>query len=207
MDVHDAIRKRRMVRAYDPTRAVDDRALDRILDAARRGPSAGNSQPVDLLVLTDDADRARFWDLSFPIPEKRASFRWQGLFDAPVVVIPLIEPDAYARRYRQPDKAGTGLQDLEAWPAPYWWIDGGAAVENLLLAVVGEGLGALFFGLFVHEAEILETFGVPAGRRALGAITVGHPAPDEPGRSTALARRTLEDTVHRGRWRAPSGPS
>lgn len=189
-----------MVRAYDRARPVDPAALDRVLDAARRGPSAGNSQPVDLLVLTDEADRVRFWDLSFPIPDKRAEFRWQGMFDAPVVVVPLIEPAAYARRYSRPDKAGTGLDDLDAWPAPYWWIDGGAAVENLLLAAVAEGLGALLFGLFVHEAEILAAFGVPDGHRALGAVTIGHPAPDEPGRSSTLARRTLDQVVRRGRW-------
>lgn len=199
MELHDAIRRRRMVRAYQP-RPVDGDVLDRVLDAARRGPSAGNSQPVDLLVLTDEGDRARFWDLSFPVPEARARFRWQGMFEAPVIVVPLVEPAAYARRYSQADKAGTGLDDLDAWPVPYWWIDGGAAVENLLLAAVAEGLGALFFGLFVHEAEILATFGVPAGHRALGAITVGHPAPDEPGRSSPLERRSLADTVHRGRW-------
>lgn len=188
-----------MVRAYDE-RPVDAVALDRVLDAARRGPSAGNSQPVDLLVLSSPDDRARFWDLSFPVPEARARFRWQGLFDAPVVVVPLVEPAAYARRYSQPDKAGTGLDELDAWPVPYWWIDGGAAVENLLLAVVGEGLGALFFGLFVHEAELLRAFGVPKGHRALGAVTIGHPAPDGPGRSSTLARRPLGDVVHRGSW-------
>lgn len=188
-----------MVRAYD-VRPVDAQVLDRVLDAARRGPSAGNSQPVDLLVLEAADDRARFWDLSFPVPEARARFRWQGMFDAPVVVVPLVEPAAYSRRYAQPDKVKTGLHDLDAWPAPYWWIDGGAAVENLLLAAVAEGLGALLFGLFVHEAEILEAFGVPAGHRALGAVTIGHPAPDEPGRSARLDRRSLEETVHRGRW-------
>ena len=208
MDVHEAIRKRRMVRAYDPA-PLDPATLDRVLDAARRGPSAGNSQPVDLLVLTEPEDRGSFWDLSFPIPDARASFRWQGLFEAPVVVLPLVEPDAYARRYGKPDKARTGLHDLDAWPAPYWWIDGGAAVENLLLAAVAEGLGALLFGLFgpgvqggprSREREILDAFGVPAGHRALGAITLGRPAPDEPGRSSTMTRRTLEEVVHRGRW-------
>jgi nitroreductase len=199
MELHEAIRHRRMVRAYEP-RPVDDTVLQRVLDAARRGPSAGNSQPVDLLVLDAPADRARFWDLSFPVPEARARFRWQGLFDAPVVVVPLVEPAAYARRYSQPDKARTGLHDLDAWPAPYWWIDGGAAVENLLLAAVAEGLGALLFGLFAGEASILEAFGVPDGHRALGAVALGHPAPDEPGRSSSLTRRSLADIVHRGRW-------
>jgi nitroreductase len=188
-----------MVRAYE-RRSVDPDALDRVLAAARRAPSAGNSQTVDLLVLDAEEDRARFWDLSFPIAEARASFTFQGMFDAPIVIVPLIEPEAYARRYAEPDKVRAGLDRLEAWPAPYWWIDGGAAVMNVLLAAVDEGLGALFFGLFVHEDEILRAFGVPEGYRALGAITLGHPLPDVPGVSSGRARRTLDEVTHRGRW-------
>jgi len=185
-----------MVRAYD-SRPVDEDVLDRVLDAARWAPSAGLSQPVDLLVLTSPEDRIRFWDLSFPV---RADYAWPRMFDAPVVVVPLVEPAAYARRYAQPDKAGAGLDDLDAWSAPYWWIDGGAAVQNLLLAAFGEGLGALLFGLFVSEAEILRAFGVPDGHRALGAVTIGHPLPEPSVRSSPLPRRPLDAIVHRGRW-------
>lgn len=199
VEVGQAIRRRRMVRAYD-TRPVGDAVLEHVLDAARRAPSAGLSQPVDLLVLTDPSDRTRFWDLAFPV---RDDYPWPRLFDAPVVVIPLVEPDAYARRYSQPDKAATGLADLDAWPAPYWWIDGGAAVQNLLLASVGAGLGASLFGLFVNEAEILRTFGVPDGHRTLGAITIGYALPEAPVISSPLPNRRLDDIVHRGRWHAP----
>jgi nitroreductase len=196
VDVVDAIRRRRMVRAYD-TRPVAEDVLERVLDAARRAPSAGMSQPVDLLVLTRAEDSERFWDLAFPV---REGYPWPHMFDAPVVVVPLVEPAAYARRYAQPDKAAAGLDDLEAWPTPYWWIDGGAAVQNLLLAAFAEGLGALLFGLFVNDAEILRTFGVPDGHRPLGAITIGHPRPEPRVRSSPLPRRTLDEIVHRGHW-------
>lgn len=152
---------------------------------------------MDLLVLAEQADRAAFWDLAFPV---REGYPWPHLFDAPVIVIPLVEPDAYARRYALPDRAATGLADLDAWPAPYWWIDGGAAVQNLLLAAVGSGLGASLFGLFVNEAEILRAFGVPPGHRALGGITIGYALPEPPVRSSPLPRRRLDDIVHRGRW-------
>lgn len=199
MELREAIRRRRMVRSFD-TRSVDDEVLDRVLDAARRAPSAGLSQPVDLLVLTAAEDRERFWSLAFPIPEERASYRWPRMFNAPVVILPLVEPAAYARRYSAPDKVASGLGELDAWPAPYWWIDGGAAVQNMLLAAFGEGLGALLFGLFIYQGEILGAFGVPDGHHALGAIALGHPLPEEPVRSSPLPRRTLADIVHRGRW-------
>jgi nitroreductase len=196
MELGDAIRARRMVRAYS-TRPVVDSVLRRVLEAVRRAPSAGLSEPVDLVVLTDPDDRSRFWDLAFPV---RDGYRWPHLFDAPVVVIPLIEPGAYTRRFALPDKIVAGLDDLDAWPVPYWWIDGGAAVQNLLLAAVGEGLGASLFGLFVNEAEILDAFGVPEGHRALGGLTIGHPRPEAPVKSSPLGRRSLDDIIHFGHW-------
>ena len=204
MELHEALRRRRMVRAYDPGRAIPDDVLLPVLDAARRAPAAGSSAQVDLLVIDEPE---RFWSLTFPgdrgAPEgaARSTFRWQGLFDAPVIVVPLVHPGAYVERYSQPDKARAGLADEAAWDPPYWWIDGGMAVGNLLLAAVDAGLGALLFGLFDNEAAVLAAFGVPAGRRALGAITLGWPVPDEPGASAGRRRRSLEEVVHRGRWR------
>lgn len=196
MEIRDAIRVRRMVRAYSPRPVADD-VLRRVLEAARCAPSAGLSQPVDLVVLTDTDDRESFWELAFPV---REGYGWPHLFAAPVVVVPLIEPAAYTRRYALPDKVAAGLDELDAWPVPYWWIDGGAAVQNILLAAVGEGLGASLFGLFVNEAEILETFGVPEGRRALGGLTIGYPLPEAPVTSSPLGRRSLDDILHFGHW-------
>jgi nitroreductase len=194
MELHDALRKRRMVRAYERGRPIPDEILLPVLNAARRAPAAGNSAQVDLLVIEDTE---AFWSLTF---RDRSSFRFQGLFDAPVVVVPIVDPDAYAERYSAPEKAHAGLSDIDAWDPPYWWVDGGMAVGNLLLAAVDAGLGALLFGLFGHEAEVLEAFGVPTGRRALGAITLGWPAPDESGTSARRGRRSLDEVVHRGRW-------
>lgn len=184
-----------MVRAYTSDPVPDD-VLDRVLDSGRRAPSAGNSQGVDLVVLTGD-DVATYWSITMPSPE---GFRWQGLLTAPVLVLPVVSSAAYASRYAEPDKAAHGLGDESAWPVPYWWVDGGMAVENLLLACVAEGLGACFFGLFDHERAVLEWLGVPEDRRALGTVSLGWPAPDEPGLSASRRRRPLDEVVHRGRW-------
>jgi len=83
---------------------------------------------------------------------------------------------------------------------PYWWVDGGMAVEHLLLGAVDAGLGACFFGLFDHETAVLAALGVPDGWRALGCVAVGHPAPDEPGRSATRPRHRLGAVLHRGGW-------
>ena len=120
---------------------------------------------------------------------------------APVVIVPLACKDAYLDRYAEPDKAATGRGAGEgAWPVPYWWVDGGAALQNLLLACTAAGLGTCFFGQFEHEPAVREAFGVPDDRRALGTVAVGWPAPDEPGRSAARPRRPLEHIVHHDRW-------
>ena len=198
MELHDALRRRRMVRAYEPGRTIPDEVLRAVLDAARRAPAAGNSAQVDLLVLSDEHTE-RFWSLTFD-DDVRRTFRWQGLFDAPVIVVTIVDPGAYVERYSAPDKAHAGLADEGAWDPPYWWVDGGMAVGNLLLAATDAGLGALLFGLFGHEAEVLAAFGVPAGRRAIGAITHGWPVPDEPGASAGPGRRSLDEVVHRDRW-------
>lgn len=198
MELGDAIRARRMVRAF-ARRPIRPEVVDDLLDLARRAPSAGNTQPWHFVVLEGD-ETARLWDVTLP-PPRRATFRWSGLLDAPVVVVPVVDPAAYAVRYAEDDKRPTGLgEGPEAWPVPYWWVDGGMAVHGLLLAAVDAGLGALFYGLFDHEAAVLDVLGVPAGHRGIGAVALGWPAPDEPGRSARRPRPALGDVVHRGGW-------
>lgn len=193
------IRRRHMVRAFTDE-PVDPALVDDLIDLARRAPSAGNTQPWDVLVL-DGHDTDRYWDVT--LGERRDGFRWQGLLAAPVLVVPYVRPQAYAQRYAEDDKATTGLgSGTEAWPVPYWWIDGGALVENLLLAATAAGLGACLFGQFEHEVAVRERFGVPADRRALGTIALGRAAPDEPSRSAGRGRPPLGSIVHRGSWRS-----
>ena len=194
-----AVRARRMVRAFtgDP---VDPAVVDGLVDLARRAPSAGHSQGWAFVVLSGPEETARYWDVTLPA-ERRDGFRWPGLVAAPVLVVVLVRPGAWVERYAEDDKARTGLGDGEAaWPVPYWWVDGGMAVENLLLGAVEAGLGACFFGLFDHEAAVLAALGVPASWRAVGTVALGHPAPDEPGRSSSRGRTPLSEVLHRGRW-------
>jgi nitroreductase len=192
------IRGRRMVRAFR-SRPVPPATVDRLIELARRAPSAGNTQPWSFVVLEGD-DTAKLWDATLPAG-RRSRFRWQGLIEAPVVIVPLVSAAAYLRRYSEDDKSATGLGTrADAWPVPYWWVDGGMAVHALLLAAVDEGLGASFFGLFRNERAVLDALGVPREWRALGAVAIGWPAPDEPGRSARRPRPPLSAIVHRSGW-------
>ena len=128
-----------MVRAFRPD-PVEPERLRNLLDLARRAPSAGNVQAVELLVLDTPETVARYWDVTLAGPA-RASFGWPGLLRAPVLVVVATAPEAYPRRYGEDDKSATGLGvGTDAWAVPYWWVDAGAVVQNLLLAVVDAGL-------------------------------------------------------------------
>ncbi|HWJ63250.1 MAG TPA: nitroreductase family protein [Acidimicrobiales bacterium] len=199
MELNDAIRARRMVRAFT-SEPVDPGVLDRLCDQARRAPSAGNSQGLDLLVLEGPEQVGGYWDITLPEP-RRSGFRWPGLVAAPALVLVITDPDAYVARYGEDDKAATGLgAGAEAWTVPYWWVDAGAAIEHVLLGAVDVGLGSCLFGLFDHEPAVAAALGVPEGHRIVATIALGHPAPDGRGRSADRPRRPLGDVIHRGRW-------
>jgi nitroreductase len=199
MELTDAVRRRHMVRTFTDE-AVAPEVVDGLVDLARRAPSAGNSQGWAFVVLSGATETARYWDASLPA-ERRDGFRWPGLVAAPVLVVALVRPDAWVERYAEPDKVATGLGGAQGeWPVPFWWVDGGMAVEHLLLGAVAAGLGACFFGLFDHEAAVLAALGVPSGWRAVGTVAIGHPSPGESGRSAGRGRRELDDVLHRGGW-------
>jgi nitroreductase len=198
VDFDELVRHRRMVRAFE-RRPVPPDVLEHLLDSARRAPSAGNAQGWAFVVLEGD-DTARFWDVTLP-EDRRSSFRFPQLLDAPVIVLPLADRDAYLHRYREPDKVSTGLGDAARWPVPYWQIDTAFATMLLLLAAEDEGLGALFFGVFRNGERLLANLGVPPGLELIGAVALGYPAPSEPGRSADRPRKALDQIVHRGGWR------
>lgn len=199
MELRDAVCRRHMVRNYQD-RPLAPGALDRILDHAIRAPSAGFTQGWAFLVLEGHEQTEVFWGHTFE-PAARAAFAHQGLFNAPVLVLPLVSRAAYLARYGEADKEAAGLQREEAWPVPYWDVDGAFATMLMLLTAVDEGLGGLFFGIFRGERELLADLGVPAAYRPIGAVALGYPAEDDrPSPSLARGRRPLADVVHRRRW-------
>lgn len=191
---------RRMCRDY-LERAIDPAVLEPVLHAAFRGPSAGNTSALELVVLSGRSVE-RYWDVTLS-ETRRTSFRWPGLLAAPVLVVPYVRPQAYVDRYGEHDKARTGLgAEQGAWSTPYWYVDGGAAVMALLLTAESAGLGALFFGQFDHEAAVAAEFGVPPGHRALGTVALGWPSEHgrDPVASARRGRPAVDTLVHRDRW-------
>jgi nitroreductase len=199
MEFNDVIRKRRMIHVFED-RPVDPEVVDRLLDTARRGPSAGFSQGTDFLVLDDPSALARFWELT---DDPRFS-REPGELDGapPVLVVALSDPGRYLARYSRPDKIAFGLDRADAWPVKFWDTDTAMACMVLLLAAVDAGLGGWYFGIPYGEMEVRREFGVPADRNVIGVVALGHPGVDERPRGSAysLTRRPLDDVVHHNRW-------
>ena len=125
MEFSDVVRRRRMVRNYTDA-PVDAAAVDRILDPARRGPSAGFSQGQSFVVVTD--------------PERQAADRRAGQANRSMSPRASIRGSPRPRPCRgvrqrgavpEPDtRAGQGSPRTsvreEDWPVPYWWVDAGA---------------------------------------------------------------------------------
>jgi nitroreductase len=204
MEFQDVVRRRRMVRNYDPDRPVPPELLERILNNAIRAPSAGFSQGWGFLVLDRREDVDRFWAAASP--EHGVKHGWlAGMRRAPVIVVPHANKSAYLDRYAQPDKGWTD-RDEARWPVPYWHIDTGFAALMMLLTVVDSGLAACFFGIMPERIEpYRREFGVPAEFHPIGAVTIGYPADDVPSPSLARGRRGVADVVHRGAWRSSPG--
>lgn len=195
MEFQDVVRKRRMVRNFE-SREVPEDLVSRLLDNARRAPSAGHTQGWAFLVL-QGGDVRRFWDALFPEPD-RATFKWPGLFNAPLIIVPLSNKSAYVDRYAEPDK-GWADRDESRWPTPYWHVDTAFAAMSMMLTAVDLGLATLFFGVFKLE-EFRNAFAVPEAYHPIGALAIGWPLPDEPSPSLQRGRRPPDETVHYGRW-------
>ncbi len=171
METWDAYRSRRNVRHY-ADRPLDGGALDRIVEAARRAPSAFNSQPWDLVSVTDRA-----------MLEQLATV-WQGARHvassaATIVVTTPQQPD--------PDRARWAEFDL------------GQAVMAMAVVAADMGIGSAH--AIVGDQDRCRTLlGIPEDRRCAYLLALGYPQ-DGPLRPIdSLERRPHEDVHHREGW-------
>ena len=197
MEFGEVVRRRRMVRNYDPDRPVAREALERIAAAAQRAPSAGFSQGLRLIIITDAEQRRRIADICEEPEYVQAGFDpW--ISRAPALIVPCVSEEIYRARYREPDKRKPGEPEVE-WPVPYWYLDVGCTVMLILLAAVNEGLAAGLLGTH-NMSELQVDLGLPPDLQPVGVITVGHPLPDRKSGSLRRGWVPRDDFVHWEGW-------
>lgn len=195
---YELLKKRRAVRAYTGE-PVPRETLDRIARAARRGPNAGYSQGLRLLVI----DEPGTIEALAAMQEDEGSQKWFRSAAAHILV--LTREQDYHDRYNRPDKlAVTGGVEV-VWPVPFWHVDAGAALMLVLLAALEEGLGAGVYGVPVEEdARWRELLQLPDDLTIVTGVTVGHPAedPDWDRASSVFSqrRRKHDEVVRWNRW-------
>ena len=153
MEVFEAIKKRRSIRAFT-NEDVSKEEIEKLLNAARYAPSAGNIQPWEFIVIRDSRTKHRL---------SVAALDQTSIEEAPVVIAVCANEVLSARRYGQ---RGATLYCLQ---------DTAAAIQNMLLAAYALGLGTCWIGAF-HEEDVRETLNIPRGVRPVAIIPVGHPA-------------------------------
>lgn len=169
MDILEAINSRRSVRKYTD-QDVSDEQMQQILEAAMMAPSAGNAQPWQFVVIRDKDTLAKIKEFN-----PYAAFA----ANAPVAVL------------------ACGDLSLEKFKG-YWVQDCSAAVENLLLAAHGIGLGAVWTGIYPLEDRIAaasKLFGLPEHVIPLSLIVIGHPVKQLESKS-----RFNPERVHKESW-------
>jgi nitroreductase len=171
MDTWDAIRARRNVRAFTDT-PIDGEDLDRILEAARRTPSARNTQPWDIVVVTDREELQRLatvWQGAGHIAGSAATL---------ALIAPLLE--------------GAREQSLVQY-------DLGQLTMSVAIAAADLGIGSGHAA--VGDQELArELLGFPPDRFCAYLIALGHPADRPLAPLRQIDRRPFDDVVHRGRW-------
>jgi FMN reductase [NAD(P)H] len=203
VDFRDVLSSRRSVRTY-ADREVPRDLLERIADAAVVwAPSAGFSQGLRIVVVTDPEARK-----AIAVAAKEEELAAQGRppwkAAAPVHMVVLTREDDYHERYQQGDKLKiTGGREID-WPAPYWYVDAGAAAMTLMLAAIDEGLETAIFGV-TDLSALYETLGIPEEVRFVAVVTMGYPADGADGSSTDASvltqrRKPREEVVRWDRW-------
>jgi nitroreductase len=201
MQFGDVIQRRRMVRNF-ADEPVPTGVIERIAAIAQRAPSAGFSQGQRLIIVTDPDLRHALGVIGGDdFYEQQGFGRWIG--KAPVQFVPCVSEQVYRDRYSEPDKLQEDGTPIE-WPIPYWWMDIGCTVENLLLAVVDAGYAAGFAGADDLDA-LRALLGIPADFAPVGIIPVGRALADK--RSPSLKRGWVP-TAEFARWNGwPSRPT
>jgi nitroreductase len=171
METWDTIRARRNVRRYDG-RPIPPPDLDRVLEAARRTPSAGNRQFWDFVVVTE-RDRLQ-----------RLSTVWRGArhVAGSAATIALVSPRTEPGRDREL------LQ-----------YDLGQVTYAIMIAAADLGIGSGHSAVGDQDAARL-ILRVPDDHEVEWRVALGYPQDGPLTPVDTLDRKPFDEVVHREHW-------
>jgi 5,6-dimethylbenzimidazole synthase len=204
MDVFEAILARRDVRNEFSGERIDDEQLLRLLAAAHRAPSVGNTQPWDFTVVQDPATLAAFADhvgecredFSRSLPEdRRETFN-------PIMIEGIESSRTGVVVTYDPTRGGTHILGRHTVDET-GHLSVALAIQNLWLAATSEGVGVGWVS-FYREPVLRELVGVPehvhiVAWLCVGPVTQFQTVPDLE-RFGWRDRRPLSRAVHRERF-------
>jgi nitroreductase len=214
MELADVVRTTAAIREFtdDP---LPDETLARILDLARFAPSGGNRQGVRIVVVRDQATRARLVELTGPGVQRYVAQATAGEGPWNPVAPPGVSaetiaatriPSSFVEPLRQAPVVLVVLVDLAALAAIDQDLDrvgivGGASIYplvwNILLAAREEGYGGVITTMLVaQEPAVLELLGAPPGYAVACVVPLGRPV----HQPTRLRRREIAEFVTRERF-------
>jgi nitroreductase len=169
MDFLEIAKKRYSCRAYKPD-PVEDEKLQQVLEAAQVAPTACNLQPFQLIVIHTKGREAQL----------RRIYSSSWFTQAPLVICACGIPSESWRR-----RDGKN----------YCEVDVTIAMDHLILAAAGLGLGTCWIGAFNPDAA-REILGLPDNVEPIAFTPLGYPA-DSPGRK---GRKSLDEIVRYEQW-------
>jgi nitroreductase len=170
MDFFDVIKTRQSIRAYQ-SQSIELAAIQQILEAINRAPSAGNLQGYEVYLVTN---RDVIQTLA------RSTSGQDFITQAPLVLVFCAHPSRSAQRYAQ---RGTTLYCVQ---------DATIACAYAQLAVTALGLASVWVGAFNEEA-VRQAINVGHDLRPVSFLPIGYAAETPEHRS----RRALVELVHR----------
>jgi nitroreductase len=197
MDVLEAIGTLRAMRRLKPD-PVSDEHIWTILDAAIKGPSGGNLQPWNFLVIRDPDTKRKIGEIYLEIWNRlSSSYRDAALADP-----------AIARTFRSSEHLAHHLGEAPALifvtlrrsviiPGSEPGASIYPAVQNLMLAARSLGLGTTLTTLYrQREDEVKQLLGIPKGVDTMALIPLGWPK----GKFGPAPRIPVERVTYWDRW-------
>ena len=192
MELFEAINNRRSIRRYldDP---VNDETLNKILEAGRWAPSWANTQCWRFVVVRDPKIKARIGQSLFKMQlgdklvDNPAT---KAINDIPVIIVVCAQMNTSGcKPMATPD--GEFVTDKGDW----FMFDTALAVQNMVLAAHGLGMGTVIIGAF-DAIMVEEILGIPEGYRVVTLFPVGVPAQE----GKAPPRKELSEIVTYDKW-------